>query len=98
MSYDVETVRSHFPSLRSGVAHFDGPGGSQTPAPVAEAVAATMTSSISNRGRVTAAERRADDIVTGARAAMADRALQSASQRRQQFRSSNQVFPMRTGF
>jgi cysteine desulfurase family protein (TIGR01976 family) len=72
MSYDVETVRSHFPSLRSGVAHFDGPGGSQTPAPVAEAVATTMTSSISNRGRVTAAERRADDIVTGARAAMAD--------------------------
>ncbi len=31
-----------------------------------------MTSSIANRGRVTPAERLADDVVTGARAAMAD--------------------------
>ncbi|XP_047057175.1 uncharacterized protein LOC124663527 [Lolium rigidum] len=32
------------------------------------------------------------------RAAMVDQALQSANQRRQQFRSPSQVFPMRTGF
>ena len=30
-SYDVERIRSHFPALREGAAHFDGPGGSQTP-------------------------------------------------------------------
>lgn len=72
MAYDVDTVRSHFPSLRSGVAHFDGPGGSQTPDVVAAAIANTMTSSISNRGTVTDAERRADDVVTEARAAMGD--------------------------
>ncbi len=71
-SFDVEALRAHFPSLRSGAAHFDGPGGSQTPDVVAQAVATTMTSSIANRGRVTPAERRADDVVTGARSAMAD--------------------------
>lgn len=72
MAYDVETVRSHFPSLRAGVAHFDGPGGSQTPDAVAAAVATTLTSSISNRGTVTESERRADAVVTQARAAMGD--------------------------
>src|SRR4051794_13602321 len=72
MAYDVAAVRSHFPALRTGVAHFDGPGGSQTPDVVAEAVAATLTSSISNRGSVTAAERTADAVVLAARAAMAD--------------------------
>ncbi|KQX63718.1 cysteine desulfurase-like protein [Angustibacter sp. Root456] len=72
MTYDVDAFRSQFPSLSSGIAHFDGPGGSQTPAPVAEAVARTMTSSIANRGRLTAAERLADDVVVGARQAMAD--------------------------
>lgn len=72
MAYDVDTVRSHFPSLRAGVAHFDGPGGSQTPDAVASAVATTLTSSISNRGTVTESERRADAVVTQARAAMGD--------------------------
>ncbi len=72
MAYDVETVRSHFPSLRAGVAHFDGPGGSQTPDAVAAAVATTLTSSISNRGTVTESERRADTVVRQARAAMGD--------------------------
>lgn len=70
--YDVDAVRSHFPALAGGTAHFDGPGGSQTPDVVAEAVADTLTSSISNRGRVAASERRADDIVLAARQAMAD--------------------------
>lgn len=72
MAYDVEQVRAHFPSLRSGAAHFDGPGGSQTPDAVAAAIADTLTSSISNRGTVTDAERRADAVVTQARAAMGD--------------------------
>jgi cysteine desulfurase family protein (TIGR01976 family) len=72
MSYDVAAVRAQFPALRSGTAHFDGPGGTQVPEPVARAVAETLTSSIANRGRVTAAERRADDVVLGARSAVAD--------------------------
>ena len=72
MSYDVAAVRAQFPALRAGTAHFDGPGGSQVPEPVARAVAETMTSPIANRGRVTAAERLADDTTLGARAAVAD--------------------------
>src|SRR3954468_15796057 len=72
MSFDVRAVREHFPALKAGYAHFDGPGGSQVPDVVAEAVTATMLSPLANRGRVTAAERTADDIVLGARQAVAD--------------------------
>jgi cysteine desulfurase family protein (TIGR01976 family) len=72
MGYDVARIRAAFPALAEGAAHFDGPGGSQVPAVVADAVAATLRSAISNRGQVTASSRRADRIVTEARAAMAD--------------------------
>lgn len=72
MAYDVDRIRSHFPALRSGTAHFDGPGGTQTPDVVAQAVADTLTSSIANRGTVTAAEQRAEDIVRDCRAALGD--------------------------
>jgi cysteine desulfurase family protein (TIGR01976 family) len=71
-AFDVVAVRKQFPALDEGAAHFDGPGGSQTPQVVADAVARTMTSALANRGRLTAAERRADEIVAGAREAMAD--------------------------
>src|SRR3954453_18808426 len=72
MSYDVAAVRAAFPALRAGTAHFDGPGGTQVPEPVARAVAATLTSPIANRGRGTAAERTAAEGVLAARAALAD--------------------------
>ena len=72
MPLDVASVRSHFPALKEGAAHFDGPGGSQTPDVVARAVADTLTSAISNRGTVTPSERRAEQVVTDFRAAMAD--------------------------
>ena len=72
MDYDVERVRASFPALGDGTAYFDGPGGSQVPRQVAEAIASTMTAGLSNRGGVTASERRAEDVVVGARAAMAD--------------------------
>ena len=72
MTYDVAAVRAQFPALRAGAAHFDGPGGTQVPESVARAVADTLTSPIANRGRVTAAERTADDVVLGARQATAD--------------------------
>src|SRR5918997_4016646 len=70
--YDVAAVRADFPALRAGAAHFDGPGGSQVPRQVAHAVAATLGSPIANRGRLTEAERNADDVVLAARAAVAD--------------------------
>ncbi|WP_406053370.1 cysteine desulfurase-like protein [Kribbella sp. NBC_00889] len=71
-AFDVISVRKQFPALDEGAAHFDGPGGSQTPRVVADAVAATMVSAMANRGHLTAAERRADEIVVAGRAAMAD--------------------------
>src|SRR5574339_1202930 len=72
MSLDVAGLRDHFPALAEGAAHFDGPGGSQVPDVVAAAVAETLTSAIANRGTVTRAERRAEQVVRDARAAMGD--------------------------
>ncbi|MGY4772461.1 cysteine desulfurase-like protein [Kribbella sp. CWNU-51] len=71
-AFEVVSVRKQFPALDEGAAHFDGPGGSQTPQVVADAVARTLTSALANRGRLTTADRRADEIVIGAREAMAD--------------------------
>ena len=73
MAYDVERIRAHFPSLADGgTSFFDGPGGSQVPDVVGAAVAATLTAPISNKGTVTASERRATDVVAGCRRALAD--------------------------
>jgi cysteine desulfurase family protein (TIGR01976 family) len=71
-TFDVAAFRKHFPALDGGAAHFDGPGGSQTPDVVAEAVASTLTRPLANRGTVTAAERNAADAVEECRAALAD--------------------------
>ena len=72
MHLDLARIRASFPALDQGVAYFDGPGGTQVPREVARAVAETLTSGISNRGTVTAAERRADAVVRQARSAVAD--------------------------
>jgi hypothetical protein len=72
MSFDVERVRKSFPALAHGAAHFDGPGGSQVPSQVADAIAEALVSPIANRGSVTTAEQNADGIVLGARQAIAD--------------------------
>lgn len=72
MSVDVAALRARFPSLRSGIAHFDGPGGTQTPAEVGDAIAATLTGPLSNRGSSVASERNAEAAIAGFRSAMAD--------------------------
>ncbi len=72
MAYDANRLRARVSGLREGAAHFDGPGGTQVPDEVADAISETLRAAVSNRGRGTAAERRADDIVVGARQAMAD--------------------------
>ena len=69
---DVAAVRAQFPSLASGIAHFDGPGGTQTPAVVGEAVARTLTGPLSNRGTAVASEQNAEDAVRAFREALAD--------------------------
>ena len=72
MPYDVDRIRSWFPALDSGWAHFDGPGGTQTPRSVGEAISAALTGPLSNRGTSSPSERNAEDAVAGFRAAMAD--------------------------
>ena len=72
MAYDVARIRSLFPSLESGWAHFDGPGGTQTPSAVGDAVASVLTGPLSNRGTTGESEERAEGAVHGFRLAMAD--------------------------
>jgi cysteine desulfurase family protein (TIGR01976 family) len=58
--------------LQGGAAHFDGPGGSQTPQAVADAISRQLTAPMSTRGAVTQAERNSDAAVLEARAAVGD--------------------------
>ncbi|MGW1030401.1 cysteine desulfurase-like protein [Streptomyces sp. NPDC002577] len=71
-TYDIAAIRAQFPALAAGTAHFDGPGGTQTPSPVIEAIGNALAQPLSNRGDGTPGERNADTIVAGARQAMAD--------------------------
>lgn len=71
-TFDVEAFRVGFPALTSGIAFFDGPGGSQTPAVVGEAIARTLTSPLSNRGTDALSQRNAEDAVREFRSALAD--------------------------
>jgi len=72
MTFNVDEVRSHFPALHEGAAHFDAPGGSLVPLVVAETVRDTLASAVNQRGSITLAERRTNGIVLAARQAMAD--------------------------
>ncbi|MFD1214535.1 cysteine desulfurase-like protein [Arthrobacter sp. GCM10027362] len=72
MALDIARLRTHFPSLSSGIAHFDSAGGTQTPGVVGRAVAATLTGPLSNRGTNLLPERNAEQAVAGFRSAFAD--------------------------
>lgn len=72
MTFSPARLRADFPALDSGIAFFDAPGGTQMPRQVTEAIAASMRAPLSNRGRVDPAQRNADEIVVGARRALAD--------------------------
>jgi len=72
MTYDVNKIRSHFPSLNTGLAFFCGPGGSQVPDVVGAAIAAAITKPISNRNTNTESEKNAEEIVLGFRQAVGD--------------------------
>ncbi|GAA3568211.1 cysteine desulfurase-like protein [Microlunatus spumicola] len=72
MPLDVATLRASFPALAGPTAYFDGPGGTQTPTVVGEAIARTLTGPLSNRGTGSASQRNADAVVRAFRAAYAD--------------------------
>ncbi|MBX5473543.1 MAG: cysteine desulfurase-like protein [Thermoleophilia bacterium] len=66
---DVDAVRARFPALRSPVAFLDGPGGTQVPDSVIDAIAAYLRDSNANLGGAFAASRRSDELVERAHAA-----------------------------
>ena len=70
--FDVARIRARMPALASGVAFFDGPGGTQLPDFVADSMRTAMTEPLSNRGTMTQSERNAESIVVGSRRAAAD--------------------------
>lgn len=72
MGYQVERIRADFPALENGSAHFDGPGGTQTPRQVSDAIAKALIEPLSNRGTITQGERNAESYVHSAREAIAD--------------------------
>ena len=71
VALDIQAVRARFPALRSGVAYFDGPGGTQVPQDVVDAIARYLRESNANLGGAFAASRRSDELVAEARAAAA---------------------------
>ncbi|HJU36127.1 MAG TPA: cysteine desulfurase-like protein [Gaiellaceae bacterium] len=64
-------MRARFPALASGVALLDGPGGTQCPQTVLEAIAAYLRDSNANLGGAFAASRRSDELVEQAHATAA---------------------------
>jgi cysteine desulfurase family protein (TIGR01976 family) len=69
---DLTAVRSRFPALASGAAFFDGPGGSQAPQSVIDAVAGYLRDSNANLGGAFRTSRASDEVLERARAAAAD--------------------------
>jgi cysteine desulfurase family protein (TIGR01976 family) len=72
MAFDLEAARSSYPALRDGYAYLDGAAGTQVPGPVIEAIAGTYRAGIGNVGGAFPASARADAVVAGCRAAVAD--------------------------
>jgi len=68
----VESVRARFSALQQPLAFFDGPGGTQVPDTVIEAVAEYLRESNANVGGAFATSRRSDALVTTAHAVAAD--------------------------
>jgi cysteine desulfurase family protein (TIGR01976 family) len=69
---DLTAVRSRFPALASGAAFFDGPGGSQVPQSVIDAVAGYLRESNANLGGAFPTSRASDEVMERARVAAGD--------------------------
>jgi len=77
MNFDVEAIRRRFPALEElhdgrPLTFFDGPGGTQVPDAVIEAVTGYYRSSNANHGGAFATSARSDEIAHSAHVAMAD--------------------------
>ena len=72
MEYSPAHIRSRFPALDAGAVFFDGPGGTQVPQAVIDALSAYYCSANANEHGLFATSRRSDEIIKSARQAMAD--------------------------
>jgi cysteine desulfurase family protein (TIGR01976 family) len=69
---DLNGLRARFPALASDAAFFDGPGGSQVPQSVIDAMAGYLRESNANLGGAFPASRASDEVLERARVAAAD--------------------------
>src|SRR6266487_3299556 len=72
VALDIEAVRARFSALRQPLAFFDGPGGTQVPDEVIEAVSRYYRESNANVSGPYATSRRTEALVTQARLTAAD--------------------------
>jgi selenocysteine lyase/cysteine desulfurase len=69
---DLDAIRAQFPALAAGAAFFDGPGGSQVPQQVIDAMTGYLRDSNANLGGAFATSRASDEVMERGRAAAAD--------------------------
>src|SRR5689334_18358518 len=72
MPFDIDYVRSEYPALREGYAHFDGAAGTLVAARCADAIAEVTRGAVANKSTTFAPGRRALEITAAARSAVAD--------------------------
>jgi cysteine desulfurase family protein (TIGR01976 family) len=69
---DVDAIRGRFPALATRAAYFDGPGGSQVPQPVLDAMSGYLRDSNANLGGAFRTSRESDEVMERGRAAAAE--------------------------
>ncbi|MEU6076541.1 cysteine desulfurase-like protein [Micromonospora sp. NPDC047074] len=72
MPFDIARTRAAYPALAEGFVHLDGAGGTQTAAPVIDAVTDAMRAAVGNRSAAFTPGRRSLEMVAAARSAVAD--------------------------
>jgi cysteine desulfurase family protein (TIGR01976 family) len=72
MNYNINEIRTHFPSLQSGAIFFDNPGGTQVCRQVIDAVVHYYETSNSNTHGAFATAQRTDQVIADAREAFVD--------------------------
>jgi cysteine desulfurase family protein (TIGR01976 family) len=72
MPFDINYVRAQYPALQEGFAHFDGAAGTLVAARSSDAIAEVTRGAVGNKSTAFAAGRRALEIVSRAREAVAD--------------------------
>ncbi len=72
VALDVAALRARFPALAGGLAFFDGPGGTQVPESVIEAIAGYLRQANANAGGFFPTSRQTDAVLADSRLAAAE--------------------------